>query len=73
MKHPDYENGTGRFDKKLKMKKERNKRIKFISYVFKNRGQLCDYQMEWISWLLFNYLNKRNSILADEIGLGKTI
>ncbi len=38
--------------------------------VFKNGGQLRDYQAEGVSWLMANHLNKRNSILADEMGLG---
>ena len=41
--------------------------------VFKNGGQLRDYQAEGVSWLMSNHLNKRSSILADEMGLGKTI
>jgi chromodomain-helicase-DNA-binding protein 7 len=43
------------------------------SRVFKNGGQLRDYQAEGVSWLMSNHLNKRSSILADEMGLGKTI
>lgn len=38
--------------------------------VFKNGGQLRDYQAEGVSWLMSNHLNKRSSILADEMGLG---
>ncbi len=41
--------------------------------IFKNGGQLRDYQAEGVSWLIANYVNKRSSILADEMGLGKTI
>jgi len=67
------------FGEKFRMKgDEKEKKIKdfqekLMSNVFKNGGSLRDYQVEGISWLLSNYLNKRNSILADEMGLGKTI
>ena len=40
-------------------------------HVFKNGGQLRDYQAEGVSWFLSNYLNNRSCILADEMGLGK--
>ena len=40
------------------------------SRVFKNGGQLRDYQAEGVSWLMSNHVNKRSSILADEMGLG---
>ena len=36
--------------------------------VFLNGGQLRDYQAEGVTWLLSNYVNKRSSILADEMG-----
>lgn len=39
-------------------------------HVFKNGGQLRDYQAEGVSWLMANHVNKRSSILADEMGLG---
>ena len=39
-------------------------------HVFKNGGQLRDYQAEGVSWLIANHVNKRSSILADEMGLG---
>ena len=38
--------------------------------VFKNGGQLRDYQAEGVSWLIANHINGRSSILADEMGLG---
>ena len=38
--------------------------------VFKNGGQLRDYQAEGVTWLMSNHINKRSSILADEMGLG---
>ena len=40
------------------------------SRVFKNGGQLRDYQAEGVSWLMSNHVNRRSSILADEMGLG---
>lgn len=39
-------------------------------HVFKNGGQLRDYQAEGVSWLVANHINERSSILADEMGLG---
>lgn len=36
--------------------------------IFKNGGQLRDYQAEGVSWMMANYVNKRSSILADEMG-----
>ncbi|KAL7559116.1 hypothetical protein ACA910_017527 [Epithemia clementina (nom. ined.)] len=41
--------------------------------VYKNGGQLRDYQAEGVSWMTANYVNKRSCILADEMGLGKTL
>ena len=35
--------------------------------VYKNGGQVRDYQAEGISWMLSNYVNGRSSILADEV------
>lgn len=35
---------------------------------FKNGGQLRDYQAEGVSWMMSNHVNKRSSILADEMG-----
>ena len=40
---------------------------------FKNDTLLREYQVEGVSWLLFNWYQQRNCILADEMGLGKTI
>lgn len=37
------------------------------------RGKLMEYQMEGVSWILYNYHQSRNVILADEMGLGKTV
>lgn len=36
--------------------------------VYKNGGQLRDYQSVGVSWLMANLVNKRSSILADEMG-----
>ena len=41
--------------------------------VHSKSNELRPYQMEGISWLLFNWYQRRNSILADEMGLGKTV
>ncbi len=34
-------------------------------------GQLRDYQLEGLNWLVFSWMNNTNGILADEMGLGK--
>jgi hypothetical protein len=39
--------------------------------VYKNSGQLRDYQAEGVAWMIANFVNKRCCILADEMGLGK--
>ncbi|MCJ1404768.1 hypothetical protein MMC11_007994 [Xylographa trunciseda] len=36
-------------------------------------GELMDYQMEGMNWLLYQWHSGHNAILADEMGLGKTI
>jgi SNF2 family DNA or RNA helicase len=41
--------------------------------VYKNGGQLRDYQAEGVAWMIANIINQRGSILADEMGLGKTL
>ena len=41
--------------------------------VYKNGGQLRDYQAEGVAWMIANIVNRRGSILADEMGLGKTL
>lgn len=43
------------------------------NHVFKNGGQLRDYQAEGVAWMISNYINNRSCILADEMGLGKTL
>jgi len=57
-------------EKEVKVKEYQSK---LATQVFKNGGQLRDYQAEGVSWLMSNHSNKRSSILADEMGLGKTI
>lgn len=39
------------------------------SHVFRNGGQLRDYQAEGVAWFLSNYINRRSCIMADEMGL----
>lgn len=36
-------------------------------------GELMQYQLEGLNWLLFQWFQSQNAILADEMGLGKTI
>ncbi|KAG1841187.1 hypothetical protein C8R48DRAFT_787621 [Suillus tomentosus] len=36
-------------------------------------GQLKDYQLQGLHWMVSLYNNKLNGILADEMGFGKTI
>jgi SNF2 family DNA or RNA helicase len=36
-------------------------------HVFKNGGTLRDYQAAGVSWMIANYINGRNFILADEM------
>lgn len=40
---------------------------------YKNNNTLRPWQIEGVSWLTFNWYNKRGCILADEMGLGKTV
>ena len=42
-------------------------------HVYKNGGQLRDYQAEGVAWMLSNYVNKRSSILGDEMGLVRAL
>ncbi|KAI0019301.1 PHD/FYVE-zinc-finger like domain-containing protein [Xylariomycetidae sp. FL0641] len=37
------------------------------------RGNLMEYQLEGVNFMLFNYHQQKNVILADEMGLGKTV
>ncbi|CAI7567823.1 unnamed protein product [Penicillium glandicola] len=36
-------------------------------------GQLMEYQMDGVNWLLYMFFQQKNAILADDMGLGKTI
>ncbi|KAI1624979.1 adenosinetriphosphatase [Exophiala viscosa] len=36
-------------------------------------GELMQYQLEGLNWLLFQWYQNQNAVLADEMGLGKTI
>jgi len=38
-------------------------------HVFRNGGQLRDYQAEGVTWFLANFVNDRSCIMADEMGL----
>lgn len=40
---------------------------KLQEHVYKNGGQIRDYQAEGIAWMTANYVNSRSSILADEV------
>jgi hypothetical protein len=40
---------------------------------FRNGGELRDYQLEGLNWLVHCWFKRQGSILADEMGLGKTI
>jgi SNF2 family DNA or RNA helicase len=44
---------------------------KLRNHVYKNGGQLRDYQAEGVAWMIANFINHRGCILADEMGLGK--
>ncbi|KAN0080601.1 PHD/FYVE-zinc-finger like domain containing protein [Elaphomyces granulatus] len=36
-------------------------------------GEIMEYQIDGLNWLLYMWYKQENSILADEMGLGKTI
>lgn len=36
-------------------------------------GELRDYQLAGVTWLISLYANGLNGILADQMGLGKTV
>ncbi|KAJ5169695.1 SNF2-related protein [Penicillium coprophilum] len=36
-------------------------------------GELMEYQMDGVNWLLYMFFQQKNAILADDMGLGKTI
>ena len=53
---------------------EREKAVKkyqedLAKHVFRNGGQLRDYQAEGVAWFLANFVNHRSCIMADEMGL----
>lgn len=37
------------------------------------QGELRDYQLAGVSWLISLFQNGLNGILADQMGLGKTV
>lgn len=43
------------------------------SPIYRNENKLREWQIDGVSWLLFNWYNNRGCILADEMGLGKTV
>ena len=43
------------------------------SIVSKVKGQMRDYQLEGLNWIVNLYIQGINGILADEMGLGKTL
>ena len=59
MTESDREKNVDEYKKQLQLK------------VYKNGGQLRDYQGEGIAWMVSNFVNQRSCILADEMGLGK--
>lgn len=69
-----------RYRKSLKINRKWAK-VKPSQYVFKKlesqdvpvEGQLMQYQLEGVNWMLYNWHKERNCLLADEMGLGKTI
>lgn len=36
-------------------------------------GELRDYQLQSLNWMIYSWLRNTNVILADEMGLGKTV
>lgn len=36
-------------------------------------GELMEYQLDGVNWLLYMFFKQKNAILADDMGLGKTI
>lgn len=41
--------------------------------ILQGGGQLRDYQLDGLNWMISLYETGINGILADEMGLGKTI
>jgi len=52
---------------------EKYEKFKFNESPIFLKGKLFDFQLEGLNWLLFSWWNKRNAILGDEMGLGKSI
>jgi len=40
---------------------------------FIKEGELFEYQLEGLNWMLYSWFHNTNIILADEMGLGKTV
>ena len=40
---------------------------------FLSGGQLRDYQLQSLNWMIYSWMRNVNLILADEMGLGKTV
>ena len=40
---------------------------------FLQGGELRDYQLASLNWMIYSWLQNNNVILADEMGLGKTV
>lgn len=59
--HGDVNKHTNHQDRKIEQYRKTLEQV-----IFKNGGQLRDYQAEGVSWMLANYVNGRSSILADE-------
>ncbi|KAI0081263.1 hypothetical protein K474DRAFT_1588003, partial [Panus rudis PR-1116 ss-1] len=43
------------------------------AYIQATGGQLKEFQLTGLNWLIFNWCRGDNGILADEMGLGKTV
>ena len=56
-----------------KKKAEIQKQSSFAQPTLVTGGQLRDYQLEGVEWLVSLFENGLNGILADEMGLGKTL
>jgi len=41
--------------------------------VYVTQGKLLNHQLEALNWLLSSWVKKMNAVIADELGLGKTI
>ncbi len=45
----------------------------WVSWCVPAGGQLRDYQLAGLNWLIYSWSKGANCILADEMGLGKTV